>query len=170
MTRLVGFGARALALVVIVGACNADERALGLRASTPRVSSFPGSHGRAIACSQRAVQRDSALVGPSGGTLVVGQSRLIIPPGALLEPTMIVGTMSESAIPTIHLEPTGLVLRKPAGLQLDVSGCDVAEEVPDVEYIDDSGSVVERIEAVFSNLWKAVAAPISHFSAYQIAL
>jgi hypothetical protein len=126
--------------------------------------------GQLVACQNHDTQVGSALIGPSGGTLVVGNSRLIVPAGALTEPTQISGTIPDTTIAIIEFEPTGLRFNKPAGLQLDVSGCDpAASESPAVDYVDDAGNVQEWIEAVFSNDWHTVAAPIDHFSGYAFA-
>lgn len=129
-----------------------------------------GAPGQVVACSSHAVQFDTATIGPSGGTLVVGNSRLIVPPGALLTPTLISGTIPDTSIAIIQFEPTGLHFGKPAGLQLDVSGCNPPQSgSPAVVYVDENGNVQERIDAVFSNDWHTVAAPIEHFSGYAFA-
>jgi hypothetical protein len=173
MTRL-----RLVALFVLAaaaGACDAG-RSIGPAnpASSPelalRHTNSVGEEARALVCTRREAQQGSALIGPAGGTLIVGQNQLIIPPGALREPTMIVGTVPPDVIPTIRLEPSGLIFERPAGLRLDVTGCELADSVPDIVYVDDAGIIRERIAAVFSNLWKTIAAPIDHFSAYQIAM
>jgi len=129
-----------------------------------------GSNGQLVACSTRDAQADSALIGPSGGTLVVGNDRLIVPPGALQTPVMISGTIPAEPYAAIHFEPSGLQFKKPAGLVIDGAGCDVPASGVRVDYVDDEGNVLERIDATYSNLWHTVAAPISHFSVYAIGL
>jgi hypothetical protein len=128
------------------------------------------SNGELVTCSTRNAQADSALIGPSGGTLVVGNDRLIVPPGALQTPVMISGTIPAGQYAAIHFEPSGLQFRKPAGLVLDGAGCNVPTEGVHVDYVDDAGNVLERIDATYSNFWRTVAAPISHFSVYAIGL
>ena len=128
------------------------------------------SNGSLVSCSRRAAQADSALIGPSGGTLIVGNNRLIVPAGALLQPTMISGTVPAEPYAAIHFEPSGLQFRKPAGLVLDGAGCSVPDGGVHVDYVDDDGNVLERIDATYSNLWHTVAAPINHFSVYAIGL
>jgi len=129
-----------------------------------------GAPGQVVACGNRQASYGSAVIGPSGGTLVVGNSRLIVPPGALLAPTLISGTVPDTTIAIIEFEPTGLQFRRPAGLQLDVTGCEsTGNDNPAVVYVDDAGNTSERIDAVFSNDWHTVAAPINHFSGYAFA-
>lgn len=140
-----------------------------LPGSNREAQSF-GSNGQLVSCSQRAARADSALIGPAGGTLVVGNNKLIVPAGALTQPVMISGTVPAEPYAAIHFEPSGLHFRKPAGLVLDGSGCSVPPDGVHVDYVDDEGNVLERIDATYSNLWRTVAAPINHFSVYAIGL
>lgn len=127
--------------------------------------------GRLIACEKRPAAADDALIGPSGGTLEFGGHRLIVPPGALTKKVRITAEVVPNVpVLIVHFEPSGLQFRKPAGLVLNVSGCSIpSSAVPDVVYIED-GRILERIHAVFSRAWRTIAAPISHFSGYSIAL
>jgi hypothetical protein len=119
-----------------------------------------------MACTPRDPQYGTAVIGPSGGELVVGPHRLIVPPGALTRTIEISGTATEDGTPTIYLEPHGLQFKKPAGLILDASNC---IDVPDVVYIDELGVAAEPIPAVYSTWWHTIAAPIDHFSGYEVA-
>ena len=137
---------------------------------SPSSLSWDSDKGQVLACSRRAAQTGSAIIGPNGGTLVVGNNQLIIPPGALEEETLITGTVPSDTIASIHFEPEGLRFRKPAGLQLDASGCQRADGQPSILYLDEHGNVLEKIDAVYSNWWHSVAAPIQHFSVYAIGV
>jgi hypothetical protein len=147
----------------------ADFHIPGSRRS-PFSLSWDSDKGQVLACSRREAQTGSAVIGPNGGTLVVGNNQLIIPPGALQEETRITGTVPADTIASIHFEPEGLRFRKPAGLQLDATGCARAEGQPSILYLDDNGNVLEKIDAVYSNWWHSVAAPIEHFSVYAIGV
>lgn len=126
--------------------------------------------GRVIACEQRTAAADSALIGPSGGTLRVGNNELVVPPGALLKPVMLRGEVPPDTIASIRLSPEGLTFRRPAGLVLDVSGCADAGVAPKVLYLDDAGNILEEIDAYYTPWWKRVAAPIDHFSRYALGV
>lgn len=126
-----------------------------------------GATGTLLGCAPRQAQYGSAIIGPHGGELDVGPHRVIIPAGALLEPTKIWGSVPSDTTVTIRLEPHGLQFRRPAGLILDASACG---QVPDVIYIDELGNIAEHIQAVYSAWWHTVAAPIDHFSNYAIAM
>jgi hypothetical protein len=124
-------------------------------------------------CSRREAISGIALIGPEGGTLVVGNNQLIVPAGALDVPTLITGSVPADTIASIILQPAGLTFKKPAGLILDATGCEVTgggATAPDVVYLDANGMVIEYIQAIFSNLWHTFAAPIDHFSQYAVAV
>jgi len=111
----------------------------------------------------------SADIGPNGGIITVGRARLIIPPGALSDVVHVTGTALPDDNPTVAFQPSGLEFKKPAGLQFDVTGCEIPADSPDIVYLNDAGEIVERIEAVYSNYWRQVAAPVRHFSNYALA-
>jgi hypothetical protein len=126
--------------------------------------------GHVVACEQRTAATDSAVIGPAGGTLRVGNNELIVPAGALLEPVMIRGEVPADTIASIRLLPEGLVFRREAGLVLDASGCADPASGFKILYLDDAGNVLEEIEAVHTPWWKRVAAPITHFSRYALGV
>jgi len=160
----------ALAAGAVTLACNA-ESATNPAASAPRLDRDEGdSPGQIVACTKREHQIGSAVIGPRGGTLLVGSNMLIVPPGALTRHTLITGVVPEGNAAAIHFEPSGLQFRKPVALFLNASGCEFPEDMPDVVYFDDHGTILERIEAVYIKSWKGVFAPITHFSGYAIAV
>ena len=77
-----------------------------------------------------ALGSESALIGPEGGTIRVGSTEVVIPPGALTEPTDIQLEVSPSDVPgifqlyspVVHFEPEGLVLRVPAEVRIPFDG------------------------------------------------
>jgi hypothetical protein len=174
-----------LSLVIVAGltACQADStspvRLATGTALADRSGATPGSIGGPIinvgdvgrigrlrGCTAHDAQFGKAIIGPSGGELIVGKHRLIVPAGALTETVTISGTSPADSTPTIYLEPHGLQFRKSAGLILDVSNC---TEVPSVVYISEIGVLSPPILAVYSTWWLTVAAPIDHFSGYAVA-
>jgi hypothetical protein len=126
--------------------------------------------GRLVACEQRVAAADSAFIGPSGGTLRVGNNELVVPPGALTHSVMVRGEVPADTVASIRLFPEGLVFRRPAGLVLDAAGCDNPGGAAKVLYLDDAGNILEEIDAYYSPSWKRVAAPINHFSRYALGV
>lgn len=120
-------------------------------------------------CENHNAATASADIGPSGGIIAVGNARLILPAGALSKTVHVTATQPGGHNAMVSFQPSGLQFKKPAGLQFDVTGCDVGNYTPDVVYLNDEGVIVERITAVYSNYWHQVAAPINHFSSYALA-
>lgn len=123
-----------------------------------------------VSCDRRSLVVGSGVFGPSGGTLIVGESRLVIPGGALRDTVTISGSTGGDATSTIRFSPEGLRFRKPAGLTLSGSGCRLPERAEfSVVYLDDEGRILETIAGEYFPRYKVVAAPIEHFSGYAIA-
>jgi hypothetical protein len=126
----------------------------------------------AVMCELHPAYVGSAEIGPRGGQIIVGRSRVIVPPGALNRTVRITATMPAGETVEIYFdfEPHGLEFRKPAGLVLDASGCDIPEYyAPNIAYLGENGEILEYIQSYYSNDWHFVAAPIWHFSRYAVA-
>lgn len=168
-----------LSTLILLAACNGTDATAPVRQSSGGASSsythdglmVPGSGGNGsasaqpVACTVDAPLSGSALIGPSGGTLNVGPHKLIIPAGALTADTWVSGTVPAGSSIRIDFAPHGLQFKKPAGLILDATSCTGA---PNVVYLDEDGGIAERIQAIFSNWWHTIAAPIDHFSGYML--
>jgi hypothetical protein len=123
-----------------------------------------------VVCKASRAAVQSGVFGPAGGTLAFGESRLIIPGGALHDTVTITATPLNDGTSTVQFQPQGLHFYKPAGLVLDAANCSLPDEgAPSIVYLGDAGEVLETIPARYDPHWKAVAAPIVHFSGYAIA-
>ncbi|HEY2065943.1 MAG TPA: hypothetical protein VGG84_08270 [Gemmatimonadaceae bacterium] len=129
-----------------------------------------GRPAQPVVCADRKAVVESGVFGPSGGTLIFGDSRLIIPGGALRGEVTITATAIGGSSSEVDFQPHGLHFEKPVGLALGSAGCAVPEEgMPNIVYLSDDGTVLETISAQYYPQWKVVAAPIEHFSGYAIA-
>jgi hypothetical protein len=162
-----------VASLILAAACATNEPTSPTATSRFDKGGLPGSkpgvvalNGRMHGCTPTDPQYGVATIGPSGGELVVGSSRLIVPPGALTTTVTISGRSGTDSVPAIYFEPHGLQFKKSAGLILDASSC---TDVPDVVYLNDVIDPSPLIRAVYSSLWHTVAAPIDHFSGYEVA-
>lgn len=169
----------AVAVGAVVAAACSDAPMTG-PAPLQRTSAYsPAEHradnswrAGAVQCEQHPAYVGSAEIGPRGGQIVVGRSRVIVPPGALDRTVRITATIPAGDHVEIYFdfEPHGLVFRKPAGLVLDASGCDIPSYyAPNIAYVGENGETLEYIQSYYSNYWHFVAAPIWHFSRYHIA-
>jgi hypothetical protein len=128
------------------------------------------AHPKPVTCAPHSPVVGTGVFGPSGGTLVIGDSRLIIPGGALRDTVTITGTAAGDGTSRVNFQPEGLHFRKPAALVLSGAGCTLpSDKEASIVYLGTDGQVLETIEALYLPRWKLVAAPIVHFSAYAIA-
>jgi hypothetical protein len=140
---------------------------LATRGGVPRYGASAEPHP--VRCAPHAPILARGVFGPSGGELLIGESRLIIPGGALLDTVTISGTAVGDSSSTIEFAPHGLLFRKPAQLVLSGDGCALPTEGDArIVYLGPSGEILETIEAAYLPRWKLVAAPINHFSGYAI--
>lgn len=149
---------------------------LGSRHSEDDSPAHPYSRGsyqqsfRAATCAPHGAAQSWGVFGPAGGTLFFGDSRLIIPGGALRGSVTISASIPAGASSRVEFAPSGLQFNKPAGLILSTVGCVLADaNVPNIVYLSADGQILETISAVFDPHWKTIAAPIEHFSGYAIA-
>lgn len=123
-----------------------------------------------LICSGRRIVVSSGRFGPAGGTLLFGNSRLVIPGGALHDTVTITASAPNPNSSQVIFRPDGLHFFKPAGLVLEATGCQTPQDAaPSVVYLSPSGAILEIIPADYDSHWKLVAAPITHFSGYAIA-
>ena len=167
------------AVLLTLAACRVADLSAPARpratdaASADRVKLPPrrGDHWpRPADCQTREALASSAEIGPRGGVLRLGGSRLVVPPGALRTSVRITATRRGDASGAVDFQPDGLRFHKPAGLVLSASGC---ETPPDGEaavvHLGPQGEILETIAASFDRRRDEVAAPITHFSGYAIA-
>ncbi|CAN5912808.1 hypothetical protein BH11GEM1_BH11GEM1_02260 [soil metagenome] len=176
MTRVSGVRRTSLLAAAIAAlACDGGEMArpaamVPAAANRTQFSNNQNPTPKLLLCSGRRVVVASGRFGPPGGTLAFGNSRLIIPGGALHETVTITASTPSPSSSEVIFKPEGLRFFKPAGLVLDATGCQTPEDAaPSVVYLSPSGAILETIPADYDSHWKAVAAPISHFSGYAIA-
>jgi hypothetical protein len=113
-------------------------------------------------------EADSEVIGPEGGVVELGGSRLVFPAGAVSEPTEI-GMAADPQYQGVRLSPHGLQF--PAGaqpvLELRASGVAGERAALQVVYVNDTNAVLEVLET--SQQGNRVSAHLEHFSGYLIA-
>jgi hypothetical protein len=180
MTRLLGRRPALVAILAGAIACAGHELAaprtvssadnLALRDQTGADHAASGREPNPVQCAPRNSVVASGVFGPSGGTLSFGNSRLVIPGGALHTTVTITAVTPGDGTSSVHFEPEGLHFFKPAVLSLDSDGCALPPAgTPTIVYLDSEGNVLETIAAVRDPRTKTVGAPIVHFSSYAIA-
>jgi hypothetical protein len=124
-----------------------------------------------LLCEEQPFARASQVVGPFGGTIVVGRHKLEIPAGALLTPTLISAEAPGDASASVHLMPTGLQFRKPVRLTLDYSHCPLGVLAPSkwVAYTSDALTPLSVLLSDDSIGALRITAELDHFSRYAVA-
>jgi hypothetical protein len=121
-------------------------------------------------CQPRPYEGDAAIVGPEGGTLEVGEHRLVIPRGALTREELIVAEAPTSSLVDVEFAPEGLTFERPAELTLSYKGCDVP---PDIDlrlaYVGFGHRILELPPSEDRKELFQVVGEIGHFSQYAVA-
>lgn len=125
--------------------------------------------GQLLRCTPLVADSAAALIGPTGGTLVVGPHRFEVPAGALAEPVRITARIQPDSLVAVKFGPSGLVFATPARLHLATGQCATLPSTSlAIAHVNDAGTQV--IEVLSSNeevggIW----AEIAHFTRYAIA-
>jgi hypothetical protein len=122
-----------------------------------------------FACAADSIEvSDTATIGALGGTINFGPHSLMIPPGALLTPTLITATMPADGHLTAQLQPSGLQFLLPATLTLGYGQCNPAPSSSlSIVYLSGPlGQILDWLPSVLNLNTNTVSAPIAHFSTY----
>jgi len=125
-----------------------------------------------LSCTQLAASTDSAVVGPEGGTLVVGPHKLEFPAGAVSEPTRITMSVVQSGVNAVELAPHGLTFPRDARptLSLGYANCDRSILLSKrVVYTDGTFRLLELLPSLDLKSDRRVSAPLDHFSRYAVS-
>jgi len=122
-----------------------------------------------LTCSPQPYAQTKAVVGPAGGTIVVGAHRLTIPAGALTAPVAITAEQVQGSTNSVRFQPAGLKFAKPALLTLSYRNCLLPPLSRRVVYTDEQLRVLELIPSVDLRLTWSVNGSIGHFSRYAVA-
>jgi hypothetical protein len=110
----------------------------------------------------------SKVIGPEGGVVELGGSRLVFPAGAVAQPTEI-GMTADAQYQGVRLSPHGLVF--PAGaepvLELRAAGLAADRSGLKVVYVDDANQILEVLPT--ERRGNTVSAHLEHFSGYILS-
>jgi hypothetical protein len=122
-----------------------------------------------LSCSTQQSLVVTKVVGPAGGTIVVGSHRLVIPSGALARNYTIRAEQIPGRVNSVRFAPEGLRFAKPARLTLSYSNCSPLLLLKRVVYTDELLRILELIPSLDNLNTKTVTGEIRHFSRYAVA-
>ncbi len=126
-----------------------------------------------LACAPQPYASASKVIGPDGGTLLVGKHSFVVPRGALKENVLITAEAPEGNVVSVRFGPEGLKFnsRFQPKLTLDYSDCGLlANLLPKrIAYTSDELSILDLLPSTDDLLHERVSAPIKHFSRYAVA-
>jgi hypothetical protein len=113
----------------------------------------------------------SAVIGPLGGQIQFGPHTLVVPAGALLQPTTITATAPGDGYVDAVFQPQGLHFLVPAQLTLSYAQCSPApDHQASITYLQSLlGEILDILPSVDNRSQGQVVAPITHFSVYAVA-
>jgi hypothetical protein len=123
-----------------------------------------------LTCSPQDQLKAGKYIGPLGGSITVGDHKLVVPMGALSQTVYITATQQSGTIAEIDFQPHGLKFAKPASLSMSYSSCSpTSGSKQSIVYLNDSNQIIETPPSVDNTTSDAVTAAIGHFSGYAIA-
>ncbi len=171
------------ALAITVWSCGPDNSPTGLAPSTtPAVSgdlvggvvggvtNLAGSLGL-LKCTPLPDVRSSAVMGPAGGTLQIGQYTLRVPAGALSQSVQISGEQLPDTVNSVRFAPEGLQFAKPATLTMTYANCSLLGIIlpKQIAYTTDKLQILSFLVSLDNVLSKTVTGQVNHFSRYAVA-
>jgi len=128
--------------------------------------------GTLMRCTPMDELRVEQVVGRSGGTITFGPHRLVIPAGALREPTRIRAEIRSENVNSVRLSPEGLRFRTPARLTLSYANCDLLGGLlneKQIAYTSESLKIYWYLPSVDNVLERSVSTDLDHFSRYAVS-
>ncbi len=126
-----------------------------------------------LQCSNLPYDSTTQTIGVEGGSLSVGPHTLVIPPGALDEPTTITMVLPTDlvGVNAVRFKPAGLEFQAPAALTMSYANCTlVGNLLPKrIAYTTDNLQILYYLLSLGDPLSQTVTGQLNHFSAYVLA-
>jgi hypothetical protein len=122
-----------------------------------------------LVCRAQPYAVTTSAVGPKGGTIVVGQHKLVIPRGALSSSVTITAEQVQGSVNSVRFSPEGLRFEKPAQLTMSYQNCLVVLGSKRIVYTNELLKILDILNTKDATRDKTVTSPIDHFSRYAVA-
>ena len=169
---------RLLGIVLLCGlalasACG-DRTPTGPQPAAPSadlIGSLLGATGL-LKCSNLPYASTTQTIGIAGGILSAGPHKLVIPAGALSQPTTITMTLPTGlGVNAVKFQPEGLRFQVPAVLTMSYANCSLLGKLlpKRIAYTTDNLQILYYLLSLDNLFSKYVTGKVNHFSSYVIA-
>lgn len=122
-----------------------------------------------LICQQQEYAVTTAVIGPQGGQISVGNHTLTIFENALSADVTITAEQIEGTVNSVRFSPEGLQFAVPAELSLSYQNCAAVKWSKRVVYTDELLNILELPPSVDDSVNIRVKGEIDHFSRYAVA-
>jgi hypothetical protein len=122
-----------------------------------------------LTCQQQEYATNTAVIGPLGGQITVGDHTLKISAGALLQDVAITAEQVQDTVASVRFSPEGLLFVVPAELTLSYRNCSEVENSKRIVYTDELLNILEPTLSQDFSSSRQVKGLILHFSRYAVA-
>lgn len=122
-----------------------------------------------LVCRAQPYAVTTSAVGPKGGTIVVGQHKLVIPRGALRGSVTITAEQVSGSTNSVRFSPEGLRFDKPAQLTMSYQNCLLVLGSKRIVYTNELLKILDILQTKDAARTRTVTSPIDHFSRYAVA-
>jgi hypothetical protein len=122
-----------------------------------------------LSCTLERSSGGSAVIGPPGGTIRMGQHTLTVPRGALSADVLITGEVVSGRTNSVRLSPHGLQFSQPGVLVVGYSNCRSVIAPKLVAYVAEDLTILEGLRSRDGPRANQVTAWLDHFSRYAVA-
>jgi hypothetical protein len=136
---------------------------------TPADSGSTPSKSTLLVCQLQEYAVTTAVIGPLGGQINVGNHSLRIPENALSADVTITAEQVVGSLSSVRLSPEGLRFAVPAELFLSYSNCASVARPKRIVYTDELLNILEAPLSVDFSSSSQVKGLINHFSRYAVA-
>jgi hypothetical protein len=128
-----------------------------------------GEEPSLLSCTPQAYAVTTKVIGPRGGSIIVGDHYLKIFEDALSEDVTITAEQIEGTVNSVRFSPAGLHFAIPAVLSLSYKNCANVWHPKRIAYTDESLNILEWPLSLDFNRSSQVKGLIYHFSRYAVA-
>jgi len=159
--------------LALASAC-VDSTPTGPRAAPPSadlIGSLLGATGL-LKCSDLPYASTTQTVGVGGGIISAGPHKLVIPRGALSQPTTITMTVPTGlGVNAVKFQPEGLQFQVPAALTMSYANCSLLGKLlpKRIAYTTNNLQILYYLLSLDNLFSKYVTGKVNHFSSYVIA-